>query len=1279
MDWDAYLNLQYQLLLMKTRIMQIYGSAGQGFDATGLVLPNLYAGMGTFAAGVPDASSIAAFHAAQAQNLLSQAASASGPVGLPVLNVATFLEALREEKEKEERQRSADNANKQHSNSGVTTSTSVGTATGASANPSLSASASSAASSHSSSSSNSKKEKKKKKKERKEARRAERERERQAGARETRASKKEVVATPTSTPALSSQPRSSPSAAASSRDDKADTHHGIDLLAALAEQAEQQRHDRASPPAGAAAPNTRPFAGGSEQHVAAEVENMEEEEHEEEGAQGRRHKNDEMSTDHVADTSHSGKRRLRSSGQQKQLQQRLSSSAQSEDSSDHSVEPSPAGSPTHLRRSGRSRKTKSFDNVEEGLDAAASNKKRRTTPAEQESKPEGGPMTSGATKGEESRHGAAVMTMDLETTHEAAQRQQQREEVSTRPAVTLSAVKLEPKSALQLEPEPELLAEAEPTTSAEEGTTLYPRVVVIGAGIAGISAAIQLQHAGYRVTILEARERAGGRIKTMKKEMKGSKSSHLSIAIELGASFINACGVSGVPAERCLLFDHSGRTVPKHVEQQAQTRFHAMLGHAHVARHMRKRRDEERQEREAEQEKMQKAAADKGSSGGGGSASRKPNKSGRKDALKISTSASSSAAAKKRDKGGKNRKGKGAAPSKGSSADDDDDDDGDREAEKAEETKKQKKKEEEEEEEEEEDEEERLARARKALLNELVASFDDTTTLQQAMDRIAELRASLPPASSTATATADDDALAQPPAGPERDRTEAELEARVVDWHAAMLEGCAGAPLSRLSLFHWDQENATQYQGPHSLVKEGHAALIDELVARGKLDLRLNHVVESVDYSDDGGLVKLGTNQGAFEADLVVCTLPLGVLKQGAVQFVPPLPEEKRRSIERLGCGTFNVVVLFFSTIFWDKQTFWLGRAGEHQGRSYLYLSMTKVFGYPVLVAYQSGQAAEEAEAQEDSEIVDEALTFLHTVYKNSAKPLKSIVTRWTSDPYSGGAHSYIPPGATGADYDVLAAPVAARLFFAGEATNRRHPSSVAGAYVSGKREAERITALYGVVPVGDRPTTSEPAEPIDLNHLDKATAAAAPSPAPTPTIVAGAKQTRPTEEMRSVKAEPEEREAEKKRKAGEVSLEARPANDDNDDNDDKEEENSDKSPVTPMSPGPDAAPTTTTMAAAAGKRRRIAKRKRRDGGAKSSSPELIDSPQLAGSSSNDGGRPPAGGVATIKSEDDAAAQRTVASSEEKNDEHIMTTAACSGRRTRPIPAEDDNDDEEQS
>lgn len=42
------------------------------------------------------------------------------------------------------------------------------------------------------------------------------------------------------------------------------------------------------------------------------------------------------------------------------------------------------------------------------------------------------------------------------------------------------------------------------------------------------------------------------------------------------------------------------------------------------------------------------------------------------------------------------------------------------------------------------------------------------------------------------------------------------------------------------------------------------------------------------------------------------------------------------------------------------------------------------------------------------------------------------IITRWYTEEFSRGAYSYLPPGASGEDYDELAAPVAARLFFAG-------------------------------------------------------------------------------------------------------------------------------------------------------------------------------------------------------------------------------------------------------
>lgn len=66
-------------------------------------------------------------------------------------------------------------------------------------------------------------------------------------------------------------------------------------------------------------------------------------------------------------------------------------------------------------------------------------------------------------------------------------------------------------------------------------------------------------------------------------------------------------------------------------------------------------------------------------------------------------------------------------------------------------------------------------------------------------------------------------------------------------------------------------------------------------------------------------------------------------------------------------------------------------------------------------------------------------------------------MTRWRKDPFSRGSYSYIAKGSNGDHYDKLSYSVKDKVYFAGEATIRKWPASVHGAYLSGIREARKI------------------------------------------------------------------------------------------------------------------------------------------------------------------------------------------------------------------------------
>lgn len=90
------------------------------------------------------------------------------------------------------------------------------------------------------------------------------------------------------------------------------------------------------------------------------------------------------------------------------------------------------------------------------------------------------------------------------------------------------------------------------------------------------------------------------------------------------------------------------------------------------------------------------------------------------------------------------------------------------------------------------------------------------------------------------------------------------------------------------------------------------------------LDIRLNHMVNKIEYSQQG--VQLHCTNGAtFKAKFCVSTVPLGVMQKKIVEFFPPLPQKQQESLDKIGFGVMNKVIMSFPTAFWNTKLYTLG------------------------------------------------------------------------------------------------------------------------------------------------------------------------------------------------------------------------------------------------------------------------------------------------------------------------------------------------------------------
>ena len=241
--------------------------------------------------------------------------------------------------------------------------------------------------------------------------------------------------------------------------------------------------------------------------------------------------------------------------------------------------------------------------------------------------------------------------------------------------------------------------------------------------------------------------------------------------------------------------------------------------------------------------------------------------------------------------------------------------------------------------------------------------------------------------------------------------------------------------------------------GQNRLVPGGYGALAEKAAA--PLAVRYGVKVAAVDWS--GQLVSVTTDQGAIRARKAIVTVPVGVLKAGAIRFAPALPLEHARALDGMRMGALSKIALRFENERFGFQPHqFLAEIGE-PGRAMTFEAWP--FDHDLVVATFGGEHARALAKQGEAAAVDQALDrFVRIAGGDARKAFRGgVLVGWSEDPLSRGSYAVVLPGRLRAR-ESLGRPLGDRVWLAGEATAGVYSMTAGGAYIAG-RDAARAAA----------------------------------------------------------------------------------------------------------------------------------------------------------------------------------------------------------------------------
>ncbi|BBZ49031.1 FAD-dependent oxidoreductase [Mycobacterium heidelbergense] len=240
--------------------------------------------------------------------------------------------------------------------------------------------------------------------------------------------------------------------------------------------------------------------------------------------------------------------------------------------------------------------------------------------------------------------------------------------------------------------------------------------------------------------------------------------------------------------------------------------------------------------------------------------------------------------------------------------------------------------------------------------------------------------------------------------------------------------------------------------GEQDVVLSGYDAL-PRLLADG-LRIVLSTPVTAIVRRDDSVTVRAANR--SFEGTAAIVTVPLGVLKSGAIAFDPPLPDGHDRAVHALGFGVLSKSYFRFDRRTWDVENAFYQFLGAEPGAWSQWFTLPGAAG-PIVLAFNAGDRGRSAETSSPGDLMAGALPVARHLFGDDISPVEVRTSSWSVDPYARGAYSFHAPGSGLEDRRRLQEPIGDRLYLAGEAVGVNNPATVTGAVVSGRFAAGQL------------------------------------------------------------------------------------------------------------------------------------------------------------------------------------------------------------------------------